>query len=50
MGPLLQDLVPSGLQSIMDRLRTITQEGAVDVRTQYLAESLFALRKAKFEG
>ncbi|EFN55449.1 hypothetical protein CHLNCDRAFT_52248 [Chlorella variabilis] len=36
VGPLLQDLSPSGLQTIMDRLRSIMQEGNVDTRTQYI--------------
>lgn len=30
--------------------RTIISEGNVDVRTQYLVEGLFSLRKAGFEG
>jgi len=30
--------------------RTIISEGDVDVRTQYLVEGLFSLRKAGFEG
>lgn len=32
------------------RCRTIIAEGDVDVRTQYLVEGLFSLRKAGFEG
>ena len=33
-----------------DPRRTIISEGNVDVRTQYLVEGLFSLRKANFEG
>ena len=50
MGPLLRDLAPSGLSTIMDRLRRIVSEGDVDTRTQYIVEGLFGLRKANFEG
>lgn len=44
------DLAPSGLTTIMDRLRRIVSEGDVDIRTQYIVEGLFSLRKANFEG
>lgn len=50
VGPLLMDLAPSGLTTIMDRLRRIVSEGDVDTRTQYIVEGLFSLRKANFEG
>ncbi|PSC73785.1 pre-mRNA-splicing factor CWC22-like protein [Micractinium conductrix] len=51
VGPLLEDLAPQGLSSIMDRLRTIMSEGqGVEKRTQFLIEALFGLRKAKWSG
>ncbi|KAL4421935.1 hypothetical protein ABPG77_007877 [Micractinium sp. CCAP 211/92] len=50
VGPLLEDLAPQGLQTIMDRLRSIMSEGDVGKRTQYIIEGLFSLRKAKWSG
>uniref|UniRef100_A0A1S3X578 Pre-mRNA-splicing factor CWC22 homolog n=2 Tax=Nicotiana TaxID=4085 RepID=A0A1S3X578_TOBAC len=47
---MLQDLCPRGLHGIFERFRGILHEGEIDKRVQFLIESLFALRKAKFQG
>ncbi|XP_004244401.1 uncharacterized protein [Solanum lycopersicum] len=49
-GSMLQDLCPRGLHGIFERFRGILHEGEIDRRVQFLIESLFALRKAKFQG
>ncbi|KAH0684054.1 hypothetical protein KY285_021545 [Solanum tuberosum] len=49
-GSMLQDLCPRGLHGIFERFRGILHEGEIDKRVQFLIESLFALRKAKFQG
>ncbi|CAN4093801.1 unnamed protein product [Withania somnifera] len=49
-GAMLQDLCPRGLHGIFERFRGILHEGEIDKRVQFLIESLFALRKAKFQG
>ncbi|MCD9642018.1 hypothetical protein HAX54_028607 [Datura stramonium] len=49
-GSMLQDLCPRGLRGIFERFRGILHEGEIDKRVQFLIESLFALRKAKFQG
>jgi pre-mRNA-splicing factor CWC22 len=41
---------PQGLHSIFERFRGILHEGEIDKRVQFMIESLFALRKAGFEG
>ncbi|KAL5576893.1 hypothetical protein UlMin_018592 [Ulmus minor] len=49
-GSILQDLSPKGLHGIFERFRGILHEGEIDKRVQFLIESLFATRKAKFQG
>ncbi|KAK4352014.1 hypothetical protein RND71_027532 [Anisodus tanguticus] len=49
-GSMLLDLCPRGLHGIFERFRGILHEGEIDKRVQFLIESLFALRKAKFQG
>lgn len=50
-GAKLQEISPSGLNFIFDRLRAILHEGRdVDKRTQYVIEGLYAVRKAGFEA
>ncbi|KAG7652636.1 putative MIF4G-like, type 3, initiation factor eIF-4 gamma, MA3, MIF4G-like domain superfamily [Arabidopsis thaliana] len=49
-GAMLQDVSPRGLNGIFERFRGILHEGEIDKRVQYLIESLFATRKAKFQG
>ncbi|KAF9621211.1 hypothetical protein IFM89_016705 [Coptis chinensis] len=47
---LLQDLSPKALHGIFERFRGILHEGETYKRLQFLIESLFAIRKAKFQG
>ncbi|KAF9625308.1 hypothetical protein IFM89_021247 [Coptis chinensis] len=49
-GSLLQDLSPKALHGIFEGFRRILHEGETDKRLQFLIESLFAIRKAKFQG
>jgi len=50
-GAMLQDLSPTGLTFVFDRLRAILHEGiGVGMRTQYIIEGLYAVRKAGFEA
>ena len=49
VGALLQDLTPGGLNTVFDRFRAILHEGAIDKRTQFIIENLFAIRKAGFD-
>ncbi|EPS71895.1 hypothetical protein M569_02861 [Genlisea aurea] len=48
-GAILRDLSPRGLDGIFERLRGILHEGEIDMRVQFLIESLFGLRRAKFQ-
>ncbi|XP_010472850.1 PREDICTED: pre-mRNA-splicing factor CWC22 homolog [Camelina sativa] len=49
-GAMLQDVTPKGLHGIFERFRGILHEGEIDKRVQYLIESLYATRKANFQG
>ncbi|KAF9589071.1 hypothetical protein IFM89_018802 [Coptis chinensis] len=49
-GSLLQDLSPKALDGIFEGFRRILHEGETDKWLQFLIESLFAIRKAKFQG
>lgn len=48
-GKALADMSPSGNLLIFDRLRDIMQEGQIDRRVQYVIETLFEVRRKKFE-
>jgi len=47
-GQVLTDVNPAGVNAIMERFRSILQEGQIDRRVQYTIENLFAIRKARF--
>ncbi|GFP90827.1 pre-mRNA-splicing factor cwf22 [Phtheirospermum japonicum] len=49
-GAALQDLSPRGLDGAFERFRGILHEGEIDKRVQFLIETLFAVRRAKFKG
>ncbi|VVB11549.1 unnamed protein product [Arabis nemorensis] len=49
-GAMLQENAPKALNGIFERFRGILHEGEIDKRVQYLIESLFATRKANFQG
>jgi pre-mRNA-splicing factor CWC22 len=50
VGALLGSVSPAGLNAAFERFRGILQDhdGSLDMRTQYLIEGLFVVRKAKF--
>lgn len=48
-GQMLTDVSPRGVLAIMERLRHILHEGAVDKRCQYMIEVLAAVRKEGFK-
>ena len=49
-GAKLQDVSPSGVNFVFDRLRSILHQGkTIHKRTQYIIEGLYAIRKAGFE-
>lgn len=49
-GAKLQDVSPSGVNFVFDRLRSILHEGKnIHKRTQYGIEGLFSIRKSGFE-
>jgi pre-mRNA-splicing factor CWC22 len=50
VGAHLQDVAPSGLHSVFERLRAILHEGVIDKRCQYMIEGLFAVRKVRWAG
>lgn len=48
VGTFLSQVSPRGMHGIFERLRAILQEGQIDIRTQYMIEGLFLVRKGKF--
>ncbi|KNE57414.1 hypothetical protein AMAG_03133 [Allomyces macrogynus ATCC 38327] len=48
-GAFLTDAQSRALNAIFERFRTILHEAALDVRTQYMIEVLFQVRKDKFK-
>lgn len=49
-GAKLQDLSPSGVNFVFDRLRLILHEGkTISKRVQYIIEGLYSIRKTGFE-
>ena len=48
-GAFLQEVSPSGLRAVFERLRSVLHEGLVDLRVQYTIEDLFKDRKASWE-
>lgn len=48
-GKALAELSPSGCNVIYNRFRHILQEGQIDKRVQYVIETLFEVRRKKFE-
>jgi len=48
--PPEKDVAPAGLHSVFERFRAILHEGAIDKRTQYIIEGLFAIRKVGVVG
>jgi len=48
VGVFLVEVSPKGVTAIMERLRTILQEGMVDKRVQYQIQTLLIQRKNHF--
>jgi pre-mRNA-splicing factor CWC22 len=48
-GLKLEELAPQGFKKIFEQFRSILHEGAIDRRTQYMIEDLFAVRKTHFQ-
>ncbi|KAI1714836.1 MA3 domain-containing protein [Ditylenchus destructor] len=50
-GMMLQKITPKGLTAIFERLRAILNDcDSIEPRTQYMIETIFHIRKMKFEG
>ncbi|ORZ36149.1 hypothetical protein BCR44DRAFT_1083411 [Catenaria anguillulae PL171] len=49
VGAYLTDAQPRALNAVFDRFRTILHEAKITVRTQYMIEVLFQVRKDKFK-
>ena len=49
VGAKLDELSPRAMHGIFDRLRSLLQEGPLDIRVKYMIEVMFAVRKDKFK-
>ena len=49
VGARLDELSPRAMHGIFDRLRSLLQEGDLDIRVKYMIEVMFAIRKDKFK-
>ena len=49
VGQRLDDLSPRAMHGIFDRLRSLLQEGDLNIRVKYMIEVMFAVRKDKFK-
>lgn len=49
-GAVLTELIPKGVHAIFERFRGILHDGSIDIRIQYIIESLFSVRKDKFKN
>ena len=45
----MDELSPRAMHGIFDRLRSLLQEGPLDIRVKYMIEVMFAVRKDKFK-